>query len=503
MKNLILCADGTGNLGGTTPDSNVYRLYNLVDIHDSSHPQLTYYDNGVGTSTNTYWRSFSGAFGFGFKRNVCELYEFLAKHYDPGDQVFLFGFSRGAAEVRALSGFITAAGLVDGRRLSRKDLDNRIQEAYQLYKRRQQHPTYGEHGAIPLTFIGVWDTVSALGFPQGWKVTGVGSFLLNGLFYTIDHVCDRIWPHRFYNYALTNNVRYAYHALAIDDTRLSFSPLVWDETQVGAETQVEQVWFAGAHSNVGGGYGRAGLSYVVAEWMLSKTLPHGLHLKPGVIDEVHRTANVQGRLYDARDGLGIFYRYYPRKIAKLCAGKLRGPVKIHESVLERLRRHTANYAPGHFPSTFEVVGTVTATTSGPSSCRVTLPENEWKTAQEQVNRWTFGRSWVYSLFLEFMLVIVGFAMWYWVYPPEGHMTVAHPPEGNLLASFMGHLADVLQYVLPEMFEGLITVAVIQRPGIFWGALLVFLILWRMRSYFRKHYDLACEEMRKKILKVYP
>jgi hypothetical protein len=68
---------------------------------------------------------------------------------------------------------------------------------------------------------------------------------------------------------------------------------------------------------------------------------------------------------------------------------------------------------------------------------------------------------------------------------------------------MGHLADVLQYVLPEMFEGLITVAVIQRPGIFWGALLVFLILWRMRSYFRKHYDLACEEMRKKILKVYP
>ena len=78
MKNLILCADGTGNLGGTTPDSNVYRLYNLVDIHDSIHPQLTYYDNGVGTSTNTYWRSFSGAFGFGFKRNVCELYEFLA-----------------------------------------------------------------------------------------------------------------------------------------------------------------------------------------------------------------------------------------------------------------------------------------------------------------------------------------------------------------------------------------------------------------------------------------
>lgn len=102
-----------------------------------------------------------------------------------------------------------------------------------------------------------------------------------------------------------------------------------------------------------------------------------------------------------------------------------------------------------------------------------------------------------------MLLIIGFAIWYWVYPPKDLTTVAHPSEGNLLSSFMGHFADVLQYVLPEMFDGLITVAIVQRPGIFWGALLVFLILWRMRSFFRKHYDLVCEVMRKQILNVYP
>ena len=487
MKNIILCADGTGNLGGTTPDTNVYRMYNFVDTHDATHPQLTYYDNGVGTSTNKYWRMFSGAFGFGFKRNVCELYEFLARHYEPGDQVFLFGFSRGAAEVRALSGFIAATGLVDGRQLSRQDLESRIQEAYQLYKHQKNNPTYGEHGQISLTFLGVWDTVSALGFPQGWKVTGVGSWLFNWWFYLLDHVCDRIWSHRFYNYELTKNVQHACHALAIDDTRLSFSPLVWDETRVDDGTQVEQVWFAGAHSNVGGGYGRVGLSYVTLEWMLSKALRHGLQLKRGVIEMVHGKANVQGRLYDARDGLGIFYRYYPRKIGELCKNKTLGPVQIHKSVFERLRKETANYAPGHLPSTFEVVGTGRGERSEPSSQHVAIPPQDWETSQKNVNRWTFGRSWLYSLFLEFILLIVGFALWLWISPPEGLNTLGNPPDAGFISSLMGHVADVLKYVLPGMFDGLITVAVIQQPAFFCAGLFVFLILWKARGYFRKQY----------------
>ena len=111
-KNIILCADGTGNKGGYTPDSNVYKIYNGIDIHDDGNKQIIFYDNGVGTAKNKYWRAASGAFGFGFGHNVRDLYEFLVKNYDPDDRVYLFGFSRGAATVRAFSGFVAACGLI-------------------------------------------------------------------------------------------------------------------------------------------------------------------------------------------------------------------------------------------------------------------------------------------------------------------------------------------------------------------------------------------------------
>jgi uncharacterized protein (DUF2235 family) len=114
-KNIILCADGTGNRGGETPDTNVYRMYHAVDIHQPKRKrnQITFYDNGVGTSTNKYIRSISGALGFGFGKNIRQLYAFLARNYDPGDIIYLFGFSRGAATVRAFGGMLQECGLVD------------------------------------------------------------------------------------------------------------------------------------------------------------------------------------------------------------------------------------------------------------------------------------------------------------------------------------------------------------------------------------------------------
>jgi uncharacterized protein (DUF2235 family) len=106
-KNIILCADGTGNRGGETPDTNVYRMYHAVDLHkpERGQTQITFYDNGVGTSTNKYIRAVSGALGFDFGQNVRDLYEFLARNYNAGDIVYLFGFSRGAATVRAFGGY--------------------------------------------------------------------------------------------------------------------------------------------------------------------------------------------------------------------------------------------------------------------------------------------------------------------------------------------------------------------------------------------------------------
>ena len=496
MKNLILCADGTGNLGGTTPDSNVYRTYHLIDRNNSSEPQLTYYDNGVGTASNAYWRAFMGAFGFGFKRNVLELYEFLARNYEPGDQktspdrVFLFGFSRGAAEVRALSGMIAAAGLVDGRNLDKEILDGKIKEAYCHYKHKQSGLLFPNHGAIELTYIGVWDTVSALGFPQHWRIAGILSPVLNVLFHGLDWLCDRtIFAHRFYQYELTSNVKHAFQALAIDDERLSFEPKVWREPKDGM-TKVEQVWFAGAHSNVGGGYGRAGLSHIALAWMLSKAIPLGLTLKPGAMEEVHAKANPHGRLYNERNGLGVFYRYYPRHIADLCRERISSsnPIKIHQSVFERMVRFSGHYAPGHLPSSFAVVS------EGKPEKTVTLNHSQWEVLQQQLQKWTKWRSYLYGAFLDVSLFLMGAALWLWSWPV--HST--NMSQEGIVAAFH-YLAKTLKYILPGMFENFINLVVVQQPLYLLAIVLVILGLLWLRGWSRKKYNDVCYALRNILL----
>lgn len=495
MKRLILCADGTGNLGGTTPDSNVYRTYHLIDRNDSPEPQLTYYDNGVGTASNTYWRAFTGAFGFGFKRNVLELYEFLSRNYDPGDQetpgdqVFLFGFSRGAAEVRALSGLIAAAGLVDGRTLDKDTLASKIKQAYQHYKHKQSGLLFHNHGAIDLTFIGVWDTVAALGFPQHWKVAGILSPLLNVLFHGLDWLCDKtFFAHRFYNYELTDNVKHAYQALAIDEERLSFAPKVWNESK-GGRAKVEQVWFAGAHSNVGGGYGRAGLSHIALEWMLSKAVPLGLTLKPGALEEVHANANPNGRLYNERNGLGVFYRYYPRLIADLCREKIPSstPIEIHRSVLERMARFSGNYAPGHLPSTFAVVS------EDKPAKTITIKHSQWEVLQKQLQKWTKLRSYLYGAFLDVSIFLVGFALWLWGWAPSSVQKADMSQETIGVA--LHYLAKTLKYILPGMFENLINLVVVQQPLILLIGVLVGLGMLWLRGWVKKNYHDVCYALR--------
>ena len=493
MKRLILCADGTGNLGGTTPDSNVYRTYHLVDRYHSSNPQWTYYDNGVGTASNRYWRAFTGAFGFGFKRNVLELYEYLARYYDPGDKVFLFGFSRGAAEVRALSGLIAAAGLVDGRSLEKDALDEKIKKAYHHYKFKKPGLLFLNHGAIELTFIGVWDTVSALGFPQHWKIAGIVSPVLNVLFHGLDWLCDKtFFAHNFYNYELTDNVKHAYQALAIDEERLSFEPKVWEEPQTG-KTTVEQVWFAGAHSNVGGGYGRAGLSHIALHWMLSNAQTHGLQLTPGALDDVRSKANAHGRLYNERNGLGVFYRYFPRRMAALWKKKnpTKGPIKIHRSVFERLERFSGNYASGHLPSTFAVVS------EDQPAKPITINDSEWDRLQQRIQKWTEWRSYLYGAFLDVSLALVGIALWLWVWPPLAVKAVTGDPSWWQMG--LNHLADVLKYFLPVMFDNLINLTIVQQPLYLATAILVVVVLFMARWWFRRKYHEVCYAMRPIIL----
>ena len=518
-KNIILCADGTGNKGGYTPSSNVYKIYNAINIHDEDNPQIRFYDNGVGTEKNKYYRGLAGAFGLGFKSNVIDLYVYLAKNYKPGDQVYLLGFSRGAATVRAFAGFIATCGLVKGKNLDKYELKDRVNEAFDAYKklRRKKLQTdkkkflaeqekildkHKSHGIIPIRFIGVWDTVSSLGFPQKWDKTALGIFVLNAFFMAVDRLSEWVFPHRFYNYELTDNVQYACQALAIDDERTSFWPMVWNEKS--HKKKVEQVWFAGMHSNVGGGYHRAGMATVALEWMMVRARKHGLVFKYEGLKNTHGDADVHGRMYNSREGLAIYYRYHPREIEKLCKDKLQGRIRIHQSVIERMERRTANYTPGLLSTDFVVVdnsGDTKKTTS-------TTGMEDRKVLKQKVKWWVLCRKWLYGLFLETTLTIVGFGIYFWKYPPLEYLQskclscrrYGLPCEDtSLYDKSMGFIADTMNYFLPDFLNGLITKAVIQNSWYFWGTVLLFISYWFLRKFLKDKTDKASEEVRKNVL----
>ena len=425
-RNIILCSDGTGNQGGAGADSNVFKLYKAVDIHDENHPQITYYDNGVGTSTNRYFRALSGAFGFGFEANVCDLYEELARNYIPGDQIYVFGFSRGAATVRAFTGFVDACGLLnrfdDSDNLKDEKLFcKQLEHALQAYKKAKKDssiaqkfkqdfalkdPNYVPDGDLKIHFVGIWDTVSALGFPQNW------SLAFDWVFKRAEDIANQFFPHRYYNDKLTKGIEYGYHALSIDDARKTFSPVLWEEQ--GQTSIVEQVWFAGAHSNVGGGYPRKGLSDEALAWMMEKANTHGLIFIDSVHDAIKSSANAQGKLMDSRDGIGMYYRYQPRYIEDLCKEKLNASVKLHESVISRVNRGTARYAPSFLPSVFDVVETVT----GGKNKLIILDTNEWRNCQQEVKKWVKKRQYLYHSFVETTFLLVFISIAFWVYPPD-------------------------------------------------------------------------------------
>jgi hypothetical protein len=543
-KNIVLCADGTGSKGGYGSDSNVYKIYNAIDIHNKKNPQITFYDNGVGTAKNKLMRVLAGAFGFGFRCDVLDLYEYLAKNYKSGDQVYLFGFSHGAATLRAFAGFIATCGLVNGKELDKHELKCRVKEAFQAYIRlRKRHLRVGErgfvserdkfltqnfekksHGIIPIKFIGLWDTVPFMVFPHKWDITGIFMFPLNMYFMVLDRATDLVFPHNFYNYTLTGNVQYAYQALAIDEERASFWPKVWIERKDHTGC-VEQVWFAGMHSNVGGGQcqqtgmlkiaierimsavtaivgiesHRPGLANIALEWMMDKSKKHGLVFKDGTLKKVHDDANVHDRIYNSRDGLGIIYRYHPREIERICKGSLKDTIKIHESVIERMRRNTADYSPGLLPINFEIVdneGVAKEVTSETNN-------KDREMLQRKIKWWIFLRKWLYGLFFESTLAIV-FLIWWWKdtqldYLKPQCVSDCARKSTESPEQLTEYIAEGLTYILPDFCNGAITKAVIQCPWYFLVTILLFCFSLQLRTFFKVRTDRLCEELRKNVL----
>ncbi len=208
------------------------------------------------------------AAGRGINRQIRRAYGFLASRYRPGDRIFLFGYSRGAYAVRSLAGLIDRIGL-----LRREEATERA--VLLLYRHYQQNPDSPAarrlvrrlcHPEAPIEMVGVWDTVKALGLqlPVLWRFTEVG--------------------HRFHNHELGAGIRRGYHALALDETRTVFEPVLWT-TRQGWPGRVEQVWFRGAHGDVGGQIGgllqARPLSNIPLTWMLDKAEGCGLALPAG------------------------------------------------------------------------------------------------------------------------------------------------------------------------------------------------------------------------------
>ncbi|MCE3241954.1 MAG: hypothetical protein K0Q83_2461 [Deltaproteobacteria bacterium] len=368
-KNIVICSDGTGNSAVKDRGTNVFKIFESIDLNGHRlnpklDPQVPIYDDGVGTEDFRPLKIFAGITGWGLSRNVKQLYKELCRIYDPGDKIFLFGFSRGAFTVRSLVGLIVRCGIIDAQKQPTAEAFdgcvNRVYKAYRsCYRTALMRLLRGDASAAAtdefrikychpqqtkIHFIGVWDTVDAVGMP----------------FHISDFINAVIYRFKFPNQRLSEQVDHAYHALAVDDDRHSFHPLLWDQraSSPGKSLKIEQVWFAGAHANVGGGYPKQGLSLTAMHWLMTKAQNAGLRFIPDEYEYYRDHANVDDKLYDPRAGLGVFYRWKPRDIGQLCHDNGVTPA-IHLSVMERIAHGTEDYSPGNLPPDARIVITPT------------------------------------------------------------------------------------------------------------------------------------------------
>jgi uncharacterized protein (DUF2235 family) len=263
-KRIAYCADGTWDT--STSHTNVYKLYKALTI---GADQMAFYDDGVGADGDPIIKIAGGAFGTGLWNKIKQGYTKIAHVYESGDSVFIFGFSRGAFTARSLAGMIMACGLP-----TQNFSDDMVDTAFDAY-RDQVHRAdklkklaNNNLANADITMVGVWDTVGSLGIPSA--IGGV----------------DPI-AYGFLDTNLHPRIKNACHALAIDERRAQFPPTLWKGPAAPGQT-LEQVWFTGAHSDVGGGEpddlpGTTALSDITLSWMMAKAAALGLAFDPAVL----------------------------------------------------------------------------------------------------------------------------------------------------------------------------------------------------------------------------
>ncbi|PJI94730.1 DUF2235 domain-containing protein [Luteimicrobium subarcticum] len=270
MKRLVVCCDGTWGSAVNRHVTNVEKIARAVrtDAPVDGVQQMVYSIGGVGARGYLADRVLGGAWGYGFTANVIDCYRFLAMNYDPGDEIFVIGFSRGAYTARSVAGMVASVGLLRGDEVVHDGLAG-AEQAYRDYTpdgraRRAAFKAAHCYRETAITFLGVFDTVGALGVPA--------PFLKRA---------------RFHDVSLSASVRCARQALSIDDRRIKFEPCLWSVAPDDPPGRVKQVWFPGSHSEVGGGGAHRGLADVALRWMLGEARAAGL-----VVDEQRVAAQV-------------------------------------------------------------------------------------------------------------------------------------------------------------------------------------------------------------------
>lgn len=259
MKRLVVCCDGTWNSPVNASVSNIEKIARSLrtGIGPDGVQQMVFSVEGVGAQGYLVDRLLGGAFGYGLTRNVVAGYRHLALNYEPGDEIYVFGFSRGAYTARSIVGMIATVGLVTQDSLARDHLCDaeriyRIRDADVRRRLAAQFRSEHCHEHVPVAFLGVFDTVGALGVPGLSRRRS-----------------------KFHDLRLSTDVECARQALAIDDRRITFEPCLWD-VPVSMASRVKQVWFPGGHSDVGGGAQARALSDMALLWMVGEAIARGL-----------------------------------------------------------------------------------------------------------------------------------------------------------------------------------------------------------------------------------
>ena len=325
IRRLVVCADGTWNKpdeddGGQPAPTNVVKMQRAVRaVAADGTSQIVHYHSGVGTG-NVLDKWVGGITGAGLDQNILECYDFLVNNYNPGDELYFFGFSRGAYTARSLAGLVRNSGLL------RQEFASMEPEAFSLYRDRDpaKHPNSDAAIAfrekfsheVEIRCIGVWDTVGSLGVPLGFL--------------------ERLTENRylFHDVTLSSRVKNAFHALAIDEQRKPFVPTLWKQPKDDYDADanwLEQAWFSGVHSNVGGGYADAGLSDVTFLWMLNRVAGRcDLEFNDDYVKQITRPSYL-GRLYDSMSAV-----YQP-------LGAVQRPIDQDRAANEALGVHTWEY----------------------------------------------------------------------------------------------------------------------------------------------------------------